>query len=123
MTKETIDECKLAYYSPMSWTSHARKAAARVAEMKQAAPHLLSRDNVAYLNWIRKHNPEGVWDAYERFTLGRSMDEIPNSLYYASFLGLEEVVRLLLHKGADVTARGDTTTMGFRWLQGMVTRQ
>ncbi|CAG5158427.1 uncharacterized protein ALTATR162_LOCUS5073 [Alternaria atra] len=103
MMEDTLGECKLARYSAEFWLSHAQKAGDRAAETSQAALHLLSRDNAAYLNWIRIHDPERPWSEPD---LGRRLEETPAPLYYAALFGLQEVVSLLIDESADVDVQG-----------------
>jgi ankyrin repeat protein len=103
MAENTSGEYQLARYSAGFWLSHFQKAGDRGAELSRAALHLLSRENAAYLNWIRIHDPDRPW---EESKFGRVIEKTPNPLYYAALVGLEDLVRLLLDKGADVNAQG-----------------
>jgi ankyrin repeat protein len=103
MTVETLGKHKLAEYSAEFWMSHAQKAGDQVTETSKAALLLLSRENAAYINWIRIHDPDRPW---WQTNLGRKLEETPNPLYYAALFGLEDVSRLLLDKGADVNTQG-----------------
>ena len=102
MAENTLSECKLAQYSAKFWLSHAQRAADRAAETSRAALHLLSRDNAAYLNWIRIHDPDKPWEGSK---FERVIEGTPKPLYYATLYGLGEVTRLLLNGGADVNAQ------------------
>ena len=103
MTEDTVSKYKLAQYSAESWMSHAQKAGDRAMETSQAALHLLSRDNAAYLNWIRIYDPDSPWKGYNP-KLGT--EGIPSPIYYAALCGLGEVAKLLLEEGADVNVEG-----------------
>jgi hypothetical protein len=103
MAEHTLGECKLTRYSAEFCLNHAQKAGDRTVETNQAALHLLSKDNAAYLNWLRIYNPDRPW---EGCTFERVIEETPNPLYYAALYGLREVTRLLVDKGADVNAQG-----------------
>jgi ankyrin repeat protein len=101
--EDTLGKYKLAQYSARFWSSHAQKVGDRTAETSRAALTLLSKDNAAYLNWIRIHNPDR---SGQGFQIGIVLEKIPTPLYYATLFGLEEVVRLLVDKGANVNAQG-----------------
>jgi ankyrin repeat protein len=103
MAENTLGEYQLARYSAAFWLNHVQKAGDRGAEMSRAALHLLSRENAAYLNWIRIHDIDRPWQDSK---FERVIEETPNPLYYAALVGLEDLVRLLLDKGADVNAQG-----------------
>jgi hypothetical protein len=65
---------------------------------------LLTREEPAYLNWLRLHDPDRPW---EEPNLEKSADNILMPLYYAAMLGLSTITRLLLDAGADVNAQGE----------------
>jgi ankyrin repeat protein len=102
LADNTLAEFKLAEYSARYWASHILGAGARSTETSQAALHLLSADNPAYLNWIRIHDPE-TYKRSHSFRIG--IEDTSSPLRYAAFLGLEEVTKLLLDNGADANVR------------------
>ncbi|KAH8724798.1 fibronectin type 3 and ankyrin repeat domain protein 1, partial [Phaeosphaeriaceae sp. PMI808] len=110
---EILKEFKLARYSAKFWVSHAQKTEDRIAETSQAAMHLLTTDNAAYLNWIRIHDPERPWSIpnFRKLLLDKGADVNAQGGYYgnalqaASSRGYEPVVKLLLDKGADVNSQ------------------
>ena len=88
---------KLGSYSAEFWFRHARASPFDQAIVQQAIT-LMSASNTAYYNWIQLYNPDDP-------TFGSS--SVSNPLYYASLLGLVEVVpQLLAVHGADVNAQG-----------------
>jgi hypothetical protein len=103
MAEDTFGEYKLVRYSAEFWMIHAQKAGDKAVETSRAALHLLSRDNAAYLNWIRIHDPESP---RKESNFKRGIEGTPNPLYYAALYGLGEVTRLLLDAGADINAQG-----------------
>jgi ankyrin repeat protein len=103
LSEDTLVECKLARYSAEFWVSHVQKAGDEVAEVSRAAIHLLSKNNSAFLNWLRIYDPERPWSEPD---LGRRLEETLAPLYYAALFGLQEVVSLLIDDSADVNAQG-----------------
>lgn len=63
---------------------------------------LMTKEEPAYLNWIRLHDPDRPW---EKPNPERSPDSIHMPLYYTALLGLSTVTKLLLDVGADVNAQ------------------
>lgn len=61
---------------------------------------LLSTD-ATLRSWLRVHQPD-----HEPHLAFLQLDDIGSSLYYASFLGLEQVVRELLSTGANANVQG-----------------
>jgi ankyrin repeat protein len=103
LERETLQIFALARYSAEFWSSHLRKTADEMEQVSQLTMGLLAREEPAYLNWLRLHDPDRPW---EELNLERSADSIPMPLYYAALLGFGTVTRLLLDKDADVNAQG-----------------
>jgi ankyrin repeat protein len=64
---------------------------------------LMAREEPAYLNWIRLHDPDRPW---EKLKLEKNLDSIPMPFYYAALLGFSIVTKLLLDAGAEVNMQG-----------------
>jgi hypothetical protein len=103
LERETLQIFALARYSAEFWSSHLRKTADEMEQVSQLTMGLLAREEPAYLNWLRLHDPDRPW---EELNLERSADSIPMPLYHAALLGFGTVTRLLLDKDADVNAQG-----------------
>ncbi|RYN35548.1 hypothetical protein AA0114_g11715 [Alternaria tenuissima] len=103
LEREILQIFALARYSAEFWSSHLRKTGDEMEQVSQLTMGLLAREEPAYLNWLRLHDPDRPW---EELNLERSADSIPMPLYYAALLGFGTVTRLLLDKDADVNAQG-----------------
>jgi ankyrin repeat protein len=104
LSRDMFKAIALAKYTAQFWSSHLRKTGGD--EIERASPlmmSLMARDEPAYLNWIRLHDPETPWKTLD---LERSLDTIPMPLYYAAMLGFRTVISRLLSKDADVNAQG-----------------
>jgi hypothetical protein len=84
-------------------TRHGEKTDKRTKETNKAAIRLCCKKEPAYANWVRLWDPEKPWREPD---LQKGLERIADPLYYAALLGLREVVKLLLDKGADVNAQG-----------------
>ena len=71
-------------------------------QISQLTMGLLAREEPAYLNWLRLHDPDRPW---EEPNLEKSDDNVPMPLYYAALLGFSTITRLLLDAGAEVNAQ------------------
>jgi ankyrin repeat protein len=71
--------------------------------LSQLTMVLLTREEPAYLNWLRLHDPDHLWEGPN---LEKSLNSVPMPLYYAAMLGFSIITGLLLDKGADVNAQG-----------------
>ena len=103
LERETLQVFALARYSAEFWSSHLRKTGDEMEQVSQLSMGLLAREEPAYLNWTRLHDPDRWW---EGINLEKRLDSIPMPLYYTALLGLSTVTRLLLDAGADVNAQG-----------------
>ncbi|CAN9361213.1 unnamed protein product [Alternaria alternata] len=103
LERETLRVFALARYSAEFWSSHLRKTGDEMEQISQLTMGLLAREEPAYLNWLRLHDPDRPW---EEPNLEKSADNIPMPLYYAALLGFSTVTRLLLNKGAEINAQG-----------------
>jgi ankyrin repeat protein len=93
----------LARYSAEFWSSHLQKTGDEIEQVSQLTMGLLTREEPAYLNWLRLHDPDRPW---EEPNLEKSDDNIPMPLYYAAMLGFSILTGLLLDAGAEVNAQG-----------------
>ncbi|KAF2823360.1 hypothetical protein CC86DRAFT_396160 [Ophiobolus disseminans] len=103
LLEKVLDASALAKYSAKFWSSHLQKTGDKMEQASQLAMSLMAREEPAYLNWIRLHNPDIPWNAS---SLEKGLNSIPMPLYYAALLGLSTITRLLLEKGANVDAQG-----------------
>jgi hypothetical protein len=104
LKQDILQSFRLALYSAMFWPSHVQEASGRTKETNEAIIRLFCENEPAYLNWIRLYDPNYWW---HDFALSKNIKEMPAPLYYAALLGLIDVVKLLLDKGADVNAHAD----------------
>jgi hypothetical protein len=103
LERETLQVFALARYSAEFWSSHLQKTGDEIEQASQLAASLMAKEQPAYLNWIRLHDPDRAW---EGLNLEKRLDSVPMPLYYAALLGFSTVTRLLLDAGADVNAQG-----------------
>ncbi|KAI1577402.1 vegetative incompatibility protein HET-E-1 [Pyrenophora tritici-repentis] len=103
LSRETLKAFALAKYTAEFWSSHLRKTGDKIEQTSQLTMALMAREEPAYLNWIRLHDPDRTWEGPN---LERSLDRVPMPLYYATMLGFSTITRLLLDAGAEVNAQG-----------------
>ncbi|KAH9880790.1 hypothetical protein IAQ61_001084 [Plenodomus lingam] len=102
-SKIAVEQAALARYSAEFWSSHLRKVEYEMEDLCRLGIRLLDIKEPAFLTWLRLYNPE---DPCTQPDLDRSLDSVPEPLYYASLLGLSTVTRLLVDKGANINAQG-----------------
>jgi hypothetical protein len=103
LEEEILRVFALARYAAEFWSSHLQKTGDEIEQVSQLTMGLLAREEPAYLNWLRLHDPDCAWEEPD---LKKSADSIPMPLYYAALLGFSMVTRLLLDRGAKVNAQG-----------------
>lgn len=104
LTDTRLEDFPLLHYSAQNWYKHAQCAPAELAEkdIVSLALQLLNPNNrSAFTNWLAVSMPDRV--AYTHWP--QQQAQITGSpLYYASYCGMLEVARRLLHLGEDVNA-------------------
>ena len=100
-TDEIYYASALADYSAQFWSDHIQKTGDGEEEMSRLAMNLLLTNDPAFVNSIRIYNP----DTDEFYGSRISEEKIGAPLYYASFLGLIPITRLLLGQDVDVNAQ------------------
>ena len=103
LLRGVLEGSALAKYTAEFWSSHVRKTGDKTEQVSQLTMALMAKEEPAYLNWIRLHDPDNPWQG---LNLEKSLDSIPMPLYYAALLRLSTVTKLLLNKGAEVNAQG-----------------
>ncbi|KAI4941700.1 hypothetical protein J4E91_010574 [Alternaria rosae] len=101
LTDELYEASALATYSAQFWSNHLQKTGDGEEEMSRLAINLLLMDKHVLANLIRLYNP----DHGTAYDYQIDDEEIATPLYYASFLGLILITRLLLDQGVDVNAQ------------------
>jgi ankyrin repeat protein len=94
-------ECfPLLQYSCQFWYTHVKSIPVGNQKLIDPVIFQLFLSDTALLSWLRVHRPDERWQGF---------NEIPNDigtpLYYASDIGLQTVVQLLVEEGADVDAK------------------
>ena len=102
-SNETIESYQMTRYAAQGWIRHAKAGFDSEGPLSRLILKLFSPQNGAYLNWLR------VWDPVEHYgpQLDRNRWQFANPLYYASYVGLSGIARMLIEQtGADVNAQG-----------------
>ena len=87
----------LLLYAAQSWFYHA--GLQNATQVTREARLLCSEDTLR--DWLQVHQPDRAWE--RPFS---QLKDVGPGLYYASLVGLEQVVGVLLATGADVNAAG-----------------
>ena len=94
----------LAQYAAKFWYGHYKKTASLAREVNEFILKLFRCQN-SFVTWIRLDDPDGHSDLVFRDELrsriSRSLDRIPNPIYYASLLGLNQTLRALISVSQD----------------------
>ncbi|KAF2111508.1 ankyrin repeat-containing domain protein [Lophiotrema nucula] len=99
----TLEEFRLAQYSAEFWARHTRKTEHEGTEVSKLAVRLLHTNSLVFVNWIRIYDPDRPWAGPD---FSKALNDMQLLLYYTALLGLEEMTKLLVDKGADVNTQG-----------------
>jgi ankyrin repeat protein len=106
LSETSLSEWPLLDYACKHWFHHAgrltdesgRRSASRLTEKL-----LLPPENFAFVNWLRVFEPDRPWISFDPY---KEPSSLATPLYYSSYCGLLDATRNLLHRGANVEARG-----------------
>ncbi|KAH0534139.1 hypothetical protein FGG08_007265 [Glutinoglossum americanum] len=100
-----LQEYPLLGYAAQYWPQHVRVVdQAPPASLDRLGMELLWSQTICFLNWVLIYNPDRKgWGGPD---YAMEVRDIASPLYYASVLGLDKLVRLLLDRGAEVNAEG-----------------
>lgn len=99
ISKKDLETFPLLKYACQFWYIHTNAIPSEIQKPTDSILRLFLSDT-ALVSWLRVHVP----DSRDNF-LFEDLIDIATPLYYASTMGLETVVPLLLEKGADVDAK------------------
>jgi len=99
LSPDSPQEYPLALYAAQNWHEHYRGGGRAKYDIENQAIQLFQCNSDRFENWV------STWNV-DHYKGERPYGTVPLPIYYASLLGLEEIVRLLLDKGADVNAQG-----------------
>jgi hypothetical protein len=101
--RQTATNNPLLPYSTQYWHQHAREIGKNFANFPQLRGQINKifspEYSRSYLNWLKTYNCDNPYASTPK-------SRYPQPLYYASLLGLQEIVENLLKDGVDVMARG-----------------
>jgi ankyrin repeat domain-containing protein 50 len=105
LTPDLLKQYAFARYAAEFWYHHYRQADGQFTQqLTELVANLLTTRSIQE-RWVRLHKPDRPWDHqvdYDRFD-----EETPSAIYYASFLGLDEVLGFILSSSpADVNTQG-----------------
>ncbi|KAL9029455.1 MAG: hypothetical protein Q9196_002298 [Gyalolechia fulgens] len=98
----------LVKYAAQYWFQHLRNfqaCANDTSSFKVLVERLFAGSPNAFRNWLLVYDVN-IRRAHDSSSRGRKLSEFPTPLYYASFLGLEDAVRVLLISGMEINVHG-----------------
>ena len=98
----------LVRYGAQYWFQHFRKYQActnDTSAFKDLIQRLFAGSPEAFRNWLITYDVN-IRRGRDSSDTVRDLSSFPSPLYYASFLGLEDVVQLILKSGVDVNVHG-----------------
>ncbi|KAF7973989.1 hypothetical protein HWV62_13595 [Athelia sp. TMB] len=102
----TFEHFPLVLYAAQNWRLHVGWGRSKEAPVWQLMIHMFSRGHNALTNCIRLKDPHRSPHWSGGFSPKFEEIKSPPPLYYASLLGMEELVKEILIRGEDVQVRG-----------------
>lgn len=102
---ESLTEYPLAEYAAKYWLEHVRFADSTTATARTLVRELFLSKKEMFINWLQIYDPDSP-DESPSLNVIHHPERYGPRLYYASLLGLSEVVENLVKSGVDVNARG-----------------
>ncbi|KAK5304383.1 hypothetical protein LTR99_004839 [Exophiala xenobiotica] len=105
LSPDLVRQYAFARYAAEHWYYHYRQADSQFARQLSEMAGTFLTTRCTKERWIRLHNPEEPWSTDVRYH--EFAENNPSATYYASLLGLDEVLMFVVSKSAaDVNARG-----------------
>ena len=94
LDKVKLRDFPLAQYAAMHWYHYYQASQEGKAKTEGLLLRLYRNEGNSFLTWVKLHQIDRSW--YTLVNFGRSLEDIGSPIYYASFLGLEAILRSLL---------------------------
>ena len=94
LDQSLLEEFPLAKFAAMYWYHHYQGAAKYDPGLEDCILKLFQRQD-SFATWVKLHDMDRPWDA--SITFGRALDDIPAPVYYASLLGLDQVLHDIIN--------------------------
>lgn len=94
LDQSLLEEFPLAKFAAMHWYYHYQGTAKHDPRLEDFILKLFQRQD-SFATWVRLHDMDRPWDASINFR--RALDDIPAPVYYASLLGLDQVLHDILN--------------------------
>jgi len=89
-----LEEFPLAHFAAMYWYHHYQNTANPTPRLDDLISRLFQHQD-SFVTWVKLHDVDGLGDT--SVNLSRGLDDIPTPVYYASLLGLDQVLHDLIN--------------------------
>jgi ankyrin repeat protein len=110
--KHLVERFPFSNFAAMYWHRHYRDTAASANELEALVPTLF-QNRQAFITWVRLHDVDNNWDNRINFDL--QPDKIATPIYYASLLGLEQTLSILISEQSNTAIFEQVNTQGGRY--------
>ena len=94
LDQSLLEEFPLAKFAAMYWYHHYQGAAKHDPGLKDFILKLFQRQD-SFATWVKLHDMDRPWNA--SITFRRALNDIPAPVYYASLLGLDQVLHDIIN--------------------------
>ncbi|KIX05451.1 uncharacterized protein Z518_06323 [Rhinocladiella mackenziei CBS 650.93] len=103
LTEEVVKEYPLALYAAEYWWQHAQNLRGTLNDTLSDLVLRLLTDDTALLSWLQLYEIDIPWQGFQ---LHLWSNEIAQSLYYAAYIGVPQIVERMIERAVDVNAQG-----------------
>ncbi len=93
LDQSLVEEFPLAKFAAMYWYHHYQNTAKHDPGLEDSILKLFQHQN-SFATWVKLHDIDRPWDTSINFR--RELDDIPDPMYYASLLGLDQALHNLV---------------------------
>lgn len=108
----TLKDFALASFAAEHWFHYYQSSSPGNARSEKLLLRLFQNDNNSFVNWVRLYEIDRPWWIFFDFD-ERPVDGVISPIYYASFLGLEDILRTLLAIQGEIFSLPDIINSRF----------
>ena len=94
LDQSLLEAFPLARFAALYWYHHCQSAAHHIPGLEESILNLFQHQN-SFVTWVKLHDVDTPWR--NPINLHRSLEDIPAPVYYASLLGIDQILHKLIN--------------------------